>query len=91
MTYHAITLYEMTCNQPPPKIFINPTDPANGDGTYNDSGWGIYSITGYVANFEAMGGLVDAPSFKVHRIHRILDITDGTSNTIMYTTMNGCR
>ena len=78
--------YAITYNQAPPKIFVNPTDPSNGTGAYNDSGWGVYSVTGYVSNYEAMGGLVDAPSFKVNNFRRILDITDGTSNTIMYTT-----
>ena len=50
--------YAITYNQSPPKVFINPTDPSQSNGAYNDSGWGIYSVTGYVANYEAMGGFV---------------------------------
>jgi prepilin-type N-terminal cleavage/methylation domain-containing protein len=78
--------YAITYNQSPPKVFINPMDPSQSNGAYNDSGWGIYSVTGYVANFEAMGGFVDAPSFKVNRLRKITDMSDGTSNTILYTT-----
>jgi prepilin-type N-terminal cleavage/methylation domain-containing protein len=78
--------YAITYNQSPPKPFINPTDPSQSNGAYNDSGWGIYSVTGYVANYEGMGGLVDAPSFKVNTLKKIVGIGDGTSNTVMYTT-----
>jgi prepilin-type N-terminal cleavage/methylation domain-containing protein len=81
--------YAITYNQAPPKVFINPLDPSNQNGAYNDSGWGIYSVTGYVANYEAMGGLVHkttATPFLLDTKKNILAITDGTSNTIMYTT-----
>jgi prepilin-type N-terminal cleavage/methylation domain-containing protein len=78
--------YAITYNQAPPKVFINPMDPSQSNGAYNDSGWGIYSVTGYVANYEAMGGFVNASSFRVNTLKNILSITDGTSNTIFYTT-----
>ena len=48
--------YAITYHQAPPKIFINPTDPANGNGMYTDGPWSTYSVTGYVANFLATGG-----------------------------------
>lgn len=78
--------YAITYNQAPPKVFINPLDPSQSEGAYNDSGWGVYSVTGYVANYLSMGGFVDAPGFNLNRFQKILSITDGTSNTIMYTT-----
>jgi len=78
--------YAITYNQSPPKPFINPTDPSQNSGAYNDSGWGVYAVTGYVANYEAMGGYVNATSFRLNRFQTILGMTDGTSNTIMYTT-----
>jgi prepilin-type N-terminal cleavage/methylation domain-containing protein len=78
--------YAITYNQAPPKVFINPLDPSQSNGAYNDSGWGVYSVTGYVSNYLAMGGYVNATSFKLDTLKTILAITDGTSNTIMYTT-----
>lgn len=74
--------YAITYNQAPPKIFINPTDPANSNGAYTDGPWGVYSVTGYVANFLATGCL-----FQGQRIgmRDIVAVTDGTSNTILYT------
>src|SRR5262245_28038415 len=79
--------YAITYNQSPPKPFINPTDPSQSNGAYNDSGWGIYSVTGYVANYQALGGLVNkVPTFVLDTKKHINAITDGTSNTIFYTT-----
>ncbi len=79
--------YEITYNQSPPKIFINPTDPSNSNGAYTDGPWGIYSVTGYVANYLATGCVLKnstgAP-FK-QQTREINQITDGTSNTILYT------
>lgn len=78
--------YAITYNQSPPKVYINPMDPSQHDGAYNDSGWGVYAVTGYVGNYLCLGGFVDAPSFKVNDLKQLNLITDGTSNTIMYTT-----
>jgi hypothetical protein len=61
-------------------------DPSQSSGAYNDSGWGVYAVTGYVANYEGMGGLVDAPSFKLNTLKKIVAVIDGTSNTVFYTT-----
>jgi prepilin-type N-terminal cleavage/methylation domain-containing protein len=74
--------YAITYNQAPPKIFINPTDPSNSNGAYTDGPWGVYSVTGYVANFLATGCL-----FRGQRIgmRDIVTVSDGTSNTILYT------
>jgi prepilin-type N-terminal cleavage/methylation domain-containing protein len=81
--------YAITYNQSPPKPYISPTDPSQNNGAYNDSGWGIYAVTGYVSNYLAMGGIVNktsSPTFILDTKKTILRITDGTSNTIMYTT-----
>jgi prepilin-type N-terminal cleavage/methylation domain-containing protein len=77
--------YSITYNQSPPKIFINPTDPSQNNGAYNDSGWGIYAVTGYVSNYLAMGGIIGNWR-NLDTKKNILAITDGTSNTIFYTT-----
>jgi prepilin-type N-terminal cleavage/methylation domain-containing protein len=81
--------YAITYNQSPPKPFVNPMDPSQSAGAYNDSGWGVYSVTGYVANYEAMGGIVNKTTgtpFILDTKKTIPGISDGTSNTIMYTT-----
>ncbi len=86
--------YAITYNQSPPKIFINPIDPSQSNGAYNDSGWGIYSVTGYVSNYLAMGGIINRTNppyatstpLVLDTKKNILGITDGTSNTIFYTT-----
>jgi prepilin-type N-terminal cleavage/methylation domain-containing protein len=81
--------YAITYNQSPPKPYVNPTDPSQSNGAYNDSGWGIYAVTGYVSNYLAMGGIINRTSgtpLILDTKKTILGITDGTSNTIMYTT-----
>ncbi|MEZ6142611.1 MAG: DUF1559 domain-containing protein [Zavarzinella sp.] len=82
--------YAITYNQSPPKIFINPLDPSSSNGAYNDSGWGVYAVTGYVANYECLGGFIGGnPATNPPRLNSfryMAGITDGTSNTIMYTT-----
>ena len=74
--------YAITYNQAPPKIFINPTDPSNSSGAYNDSGWGVYSVTGYVANYLALGCVYQA---QKQNMRNLVQVTDGTSNTVIYT------
>jgi prepilin-type N-terminal cleavage/methylation domain-containing protein len=81
--------YAITYNQAPPKPYISPLDPSQSNGAYNDSGWGIYSVTGYVANYLCMGGIVNKTTgtpFILDTKRQILGVSDGTSNTIMYTT-----
>jgi prepilin-type N-terminal cleavage/methylation domain-containing protein len=80
--------YAITYNQSPPKIFINPVDPANSNGAYTDGPWGVYSVTGYVANYAATGCVIKgAGGAPVKQNMRdIVQVTDGTSNTILYTT-----
>ncbi|MGF1579370.1 MAG: DUF1559 domain-containing protein [Gemmataceae bacterium] len=77
--------YALTYSQSPPKIFINPTDDSSPyDGQYTDGPWGIYSVTGYVANYLPMGHVESNPPRKVN-IKRVTAIKDGMSNTIFYT------
>jgi len=62
------------------KVFVNPSDascPSNG--LYNDPGYGVYGVTGYVANFQALGYYFRRAD---NRIMKIDAIPDGTSNTI---------
>jgi prepilin-type N-terminal cleavage/methylation domain-containing protein len=78
--------YAITYNQAPPKIFINPTDPSNSNGAYTDGPWGVYSVTGYVANFLATGSIqIKSGVVTKTNVRSIEQITDGTSNTILYT------
>ena len=74
--------YEITYYQSPPKIFINPTDPASGNGQYTDGPWSTYSVTGYVANYLATGGVYNAQKLNMRSIEQV---SDGSSNTILYT------
>jgi prepilin-type N-terminal cleavage/methylation domain-containing protein len=81
--------YAITYNQSPPKPYISPLDVSQSNGAYNDSGWGIYSVTGYVSNYLCMGGIINKTTgtpFILDTKRQILGITDGTSQTIMYTT-----
>jgi len=78
--------YAITYNQSPPKIFVNPTDPAASNGAYNDNGWGIYSVTGYIANYLSMGAVVKSSAGPVKKNTRDVGaVADGTSNTLLYT------
>jgi prepilin-type N-terminal cleavage/methylation domain-containing protein len=68
------------------KAFVNPTDAsASPDGMFNDSGYGVYCVTGFVANFQALGFLFNdgTPSGpNLFKFRKIDGIPDGTSNTI---------
>src|SRR5712671_3958886 len=38
------------------KVYTNPSDASNPqDGLFNDTGYGIYGVTGYVANYRSLG------------------------------------
>jgi prepilin-type N-terminal cleavage/methylation domain-containing protein len=70
-TNHGVTTY------------INPSDPSSPDnGLFNDSGWGNYGVTGYVANFQALGYFLNDSQNKLMRIS---SVRDGLSNTIFMT------
>lgn len=64
------------------KTFVNPSDPScPGNGLYNDAGWGNYGVTGYAANYQALGWWFRTTNNKTMRMASLLD---GTSNTIFY-------
>lgn len=64
------------------KTYVNPSDATSPqNGLYNDSGWGIYGVTGYGANLQALGYYFRSNN---QRIMRMADITDGTTNTIFF-------
>ena len=83
----ANDFYALTYGQAPPKFLINPTDPSNSNGIYNDSGWGDYSVTGYVANHLPLGHVEKTSSGTIKEVGRkkITSITDGASNTVFFT------
>jgi prepilin-type N-terminal cleavage/methylation domain-containing protein len=62
------------------KAYTNPSDPsAAANGLYTDAGYGTYGVTGYAANYQALGWWFRTNNNKVMRM---ASITDGTSNTI---------
>lgn len=64
------------------KTFVNPSDPSGSpDGLYNDAGWANYGVTGYAANFQALGWWFTTGNNK---LQTMTAISDGTSNTIFY-------
>jgi prepilin-type N-terminal cleavage/methylation domain-containing protein len=64
------------------KTYVNPADPTcPADGLYNDAGWGNYGVTGYAANFQALGWWFRTTNNKTMRMTSVLD---GTSNTIFF-------
>jgi len=77
--------YAITNGNPPPKLFLNPTDPSASTGMVSDPYFNSrpYAATGYVSNYLAMGGIFRT---TLDTKKDILAITDGTSNTIFYTT-----
>ncbi len=64
------------------KTFVNPSDPSNAaNGLFTDSSYGTYGVTGYAANFQALGWWFRSNN---NRIRTMTSITDGTSNTIFF-------
>ncbi|MBY0458294.1 MAG: DUF1559 domain-containing protein [Gemmataceae bacterium] len=64
------------------KAYVNPSDPScPSSGLYNDAGWGNYGVTGYAANFQALGWWFRTTNNKTIRM---TSVTDGTSNTVFF-------
>jgi prepilin-type N-terminal cleavage/methylation domain-containing protein len=62
------------------KMYTNPSDPTDpANGLFNDSGWGDYGVTGYAANYIALGYYMNTGNNK---IMTMAGVTDGLSNTI---------
>lgn len=62
------------------KTYVNPSDPSCPDnGLFTDGSWGTYGVTGYAANFIALGYFLND---STNRIMKLMDATDGLSNTI---------
>ncbi|MHC2066511.1 DUF1559 family PulG-like putative transporter [Bremerella sp. T1] len=65
----------------PVPLYTNPTDWTNGGNpTLTDAGWGDYGVTGFAANYTAMGHIDSGDD----QSNDLGSITDGTSNTIFY-------
>lgn len=63
-------------------FLVNPCDATEGaDGLLNHSPWGDYGLTGYAANYEALGSIRPAG----RDVHKLSTLTDGTSNTLLFT------
>src|SRR5262245_24367845 len=66
----------------PVKPYLNPSDPTSpANGLFNDSGYGNYGVTGYAANYQALGWWFKTTNNKVRTM---ASISDGTSNTIFF-------
>jgi prepilin-type N-terminal cleavage/methylation domain-containing protein len=66
----------------PIKPYLNPADPTSPpNGLFNDSGYGDYGVTGYAANYQALGWYFTASNSKTMSL---TSISDGTSNTIFF-------
>jgi prepilin-type N-terminal cleavage/methylation domain-containing protein len=64
----------------PIKTYLNPSDPSTpASGMFNDPG--PYGVTGYAANYQALGWWFKTTNNK---IMTLMGITDGTSNTIFF-------
>jgi prepilin-type N-terminal cleavage/methylation domain-containing protein len=63
------------------KTYINPSDPSGPDtGVFADPSFGgNYGVTGYAANYPALGYFLNDQTNKIMRIASVLD---GLSNTI---------
>jgi prepilin-type N-terminal cleavage/methylation domain-containing protein len=62
------------------KTYVNPSDPScPSNGLFDDSGWGLYGVTSYAANYRALGYFLND---STNRIMRMGSIPDGLSNTI---------
>jgi prepilin-type N-terminal cleavage/methylation domain-containing protein len=64
------------------KTYTNPSDPSNRNGLFTDGSYGTYGVTGYAANYQSLGWHLNSSNNKIVSIS---GISDGTSNTILYT------
>jgi hypothetical protein len=64
------------------KTYTNPSDASSpAGGLYNDAGWGNYGVTGYAANYQALGWWFRTTNNKTMRM---TSVPDGTSNTVFF-------
>jgi prepilin-type N-terminal cleavage/methylation domain-containing protein len=62
------------------KTYINPSDASSpSNGLFTDAAYGTYGVTGYAANFQALGYFLNDAT---NRIMKITGVSDGLSNTI---------
>jgi prepilin-type N-terminal cleavage/methylation domain-containing protein len=62
------------------KTYYNPSDAsATPNGLFTDSSYGTYGVTGYAANFQALGWWFTTTN---NNIMRVSSVSDGLSNTI---------
>ncbi|WP_158265167.1 DUF1559 domain-containing protein [Blastopirellula marina] len=65
----------------PMPLYVNPTDWTNNSSpTLEDGGWGTYGVTGFAANYQALGHL----SSSEDKTKSFASITDGTTNTLFF-------
>jgi prepilin-type N-terminal cleavage/methylation domain-containing protein len=65
----------------PAKLYTNPSDPSNGGSPLlNHTPWGEYGVTGYAANYQALGAIRSGSK----TVSTIPAVSDGTSNTIFW-------
>lgn len=63
------------------KSYVSPDDPScPPDGLYNDSGWGLYGVTSFAANYQSLGHFLNDGD---RNIMTMAAMRDGTSNTII--------
>ena len=62
------------------KTYHNPSDPSSpANSQFDDQPWGLYGVTSYVVNFQALGSVInDKPDLK-----KLASVSDGLSNTIL--------
>ena len=64
------------------KAYTNPSDPSDPtNGLFTDSGYGTYGVTGYAANFQALGWWFTTTNNKLVAMN---SVSDGLSNTIFF-------
>ena len=63
------------------KAFVNPDDGSCPQyGLYADGSCGVYGVTGYAANFQALGHFMNDGDSNIMRMGSMVD---GTSKTIL--------
>jgi len=63
----------------PMAFYTNPTD-FTSESQLEHAPWGLYGVTGFAANYEAMGHV----RLNSNRIMKFRDLLDGTSNTLQF-------
>lgn len=68
----------------PIRAYANPSDPSHSEAVLHHPSWGDYGLTGYAANFEALGYIRESNGALKEKRRKLRDMADGLTQTVFF-------